>query len=144
MTTIEAEPAVAGALFGDRVEVAREFAAHLVEYGETLGLLGPLELERLWSRHLVNCVLVAPLLWPGRVGDIGSGAGLPGIVLAIARPDVRLVLIEPMERRATLGPDGYWHVRGVALPLAGRWHMQIDALVTDFQKVTLEDDLQIR
>jgi copper transport protein len=52
--------------------------------------------------------------------------------------------IEPMERRATLGPDGYWHVRSVALPQPGRWHMQIDALVTDFQKVTLEDDLQIR
>jgi copper transport protein len=52
--------------------------------------------------------------------------------------------IEPMERRATLGPDGFWHVRGVALPVAGRWHMQIDALVTDFQKITLEDDLPVR
>ena len=52
--------------------------------------------------------------------------------------------IEPMERRATLGPDGYWHVRDVALPLPGRWRMQIDALVTDFQKITLQDDLQVR
>jgi copper transport protein len=52
--------------------------------------------------------------------------------------------IEPMERRAALGPDGYWHVRGVALPVAGRWHMQIDALVTDFQKITLEDELPVR
>jgi copper transport protein len=52
--------------------------------------------------------------------------------------------IEPMERRATLGPDGYWHVRGVALPVAGRWRMQIDALVTDFQKITLEDELPVR
>src|SRR5690606_31381352 len=85
--------------FGDRIELARRFAADLVEYGELLGLIGPLELERLWSRHLVNCVLVAPLLRPGRVGDVGSGAGLPGLVLAIARPDVQLVLIEPMERR---------------------------------------------
>jgi copper transport protein len=49
-----------------------------------------------------------------------------------------------MERRATLGPDGYWHVRGVALPLPGRWHMQIDALVTDFQKITQQDELQVR
>jgi copper transport protein len=52
--------------------------------------------------------------------------------------------IEPMERRATLGPDGYWHVRGVALPLPGRWRMQIDALVTDFQKISLQDELQVR
>lgn len=52
--------------------------------------------------------------------------------------------IEPMERRATLGADGYWHVRGVALPVAGRWRMQIDALVTDFQKITLVDDLPLR
>ena len=52
--------------------------------------------------------------------------------------------IEPIERRATLDPDGYWHVRDVALPLPGRWHMRIDALVTDFQKITLEDDLEVR
>jgi copper transport protein len=52
--------------------------------------------------------------------------------------------IEPMERRAALGSDGYWHVRGVALPVPGRWHMQIDALVTDFQKITLEDELPVR
>jgi copper transport protein len=52
--------------------------------------------------------------------------------------------IEPMERSATLGPDGYWHVRNVPLPAAGRWHMQIDALVTDFQKVTLEDDFDVQ
>ncbi|MBR0756794.1 CopD family protein [Bradyrhizobium jicamae] len=52
--------------------------------------------------------------------------------------------IEPMERSATLGSDGYWHVRNVALPAAGRWHMQIDALVTDFQKVTLEDDFDVQ
>ena len=52
--------------------------------------------------------------------------------------------IEPIERRAALGPDGYWHVRGVLLPQPGRWHMQIDALVTDFEKVTLEDDFEVR
>lgn len=97
--TIEPEPAYAAELFGDRIDLARRFAADLAQYGELLGLIGPLELERLWSRHLVNCALVAPLLRPGRVGDVGSGAGLPGLVLAIARPDVHLVLIEPMERR---------------------------------------------
>ncbi|MGO4783579.1 16S rRNA (guanine(527)-N(7))-methyltransferase RsmG [Cryobacterium sp. W22_MBD10_FK3] len=97
--TLEAEPAVVAALFGDRIEVAREFTRHLAEQGEELGLIGPLELPRLWSRHILNCVVVAPLLHPGVVGDVGSGAGLPGLVLAIARPDVSFVLIEPMERR---------------------------------------------
>ncbi|MEC5184147.1 16S rRNA (guanine527-N7)-methyltransferase [Cryobacterium sp. MP_3.1] len=97
--TLEAEPAVAAGLFGDRIEVAREFTKHLAEQGEELGLIGPLELPRLWSRHILNCVVVAPLLKPGLVGDVGSGAGLPGLVLAIARPDVSFVLIEPMERR---------------------------------------------
>lgn len=96
---IEPEPRVAAELFGDRVELARAYAADLVAHGEELGLIGPQEPARLWSRHLVNCVLLAPLLRPGRVGDVGSGAGLPGLVLAIARPDAELVLIEPMERR---------------------------------------------
>ncbi len=51
--------------------------------------------------------------------------------------------IEPMERDAELGPDGYWHVRNVELPFAGRWHLRIDALVTDFEKITLEDELEV-
>lgn len=97
--TVEAEPPYAAGLFGDRIELARAFTADLARYGEELGLIGPLEAERLWSRHVVNCALVAPLLRPGRVGDVGSGAGLPGLVLAIARPDVEMILIEPMERR---------------------------------------------
>jgi 16S rRNA (guanine527-N7)-methyltransferase len=96
---VEQEPPYAAELFGDRIEVARAFTADLGERGEELGLIGPLEAGRLWSRHVVNCALVAPLVRPGRVGDIGSGAGLPGLVLAIARPDAHFVLIEPMERR---------------------------------------------
>ncbi len=96
---IEPEPEAAAELFGARIDLARSFAGELGERGEELGLIGPLEAARLWSRHLLNCVLLAPLLHPGLVGDIGSGAGLPGIVLAIARPDVDFVLIEPMERR---------------------------------------------
>jgi len=96
---LEREPAAATGLFGDRIDVARAFAGDLARWGEELGLIGPQEPARLWSRHLVNSVLLAPLLRPGRVGDVGSGAGLPGLVLAIARPDVHLVLIEPMERR---------------------------------------------
>jgi len=96
---VEDEPAVAADLFGDRIGLARRFAAALAEHGEERGLIGPLELPRLWTRHILNCVVVAPLLRPGRVGDVGSGAGLPGLVLAIARPDVSFTLIEPMERR---------------------------------------------
>ncbi|GAB3604838.1 16S rRNA (guanine(527)-N(7))-methyltransferase RsmG [Conyzicola nivalis] len=96
---LEIEPDVAATLFGDRIDLARQFTADLARRGEELGLIGPLELPRLWTRHILNSVLVAPLLSPGVVGDIGSGAGLPGIVLAIARPDVSFILIEPMERR---------------------------------------------
>ena len=96
---VEPEPSVAAELFGDRIDLARRFTHNLAVHGEELGLIGPLELPRLWTRHILNSAIIAPLLQPGRVGDIGSGAGLPGLVLAIARPDVDFVLIEPMERR---------------------------------------------
>ncbi|MFS0911025.1 16S rRNA (guanine(527)-N(7))-methyltransferase RsmG [Microbacterium sp. 179-I 3D2 NHS] len=98
--SVEAEPAVAARLFGDRIDVARSFTAALAEEGEERGLIGPLELPRLWTRHILNSVIAAPL-FHGSVADIGSGAGLPGLVLAIARPDVHWTLIEPMERRVT-------------------------------------------
>jgi len=98
MIEIETEPAVAAELFGERIEVARAFARALGDQGEERGLIGPLEPPRLWSRHILNSAIAAPL-FSGRVGDVGSGAGLPGLVLAIARPDVDFVLIEPMERR---------------------------------------------
>ncbi|KQO48225.1 MULTISPECIES: 16S rRNA (guanine(527)-N(7))-methyltransferase RsmG [unclassified Frigoribacterium] len=98
-STLEVEPAVAATIFGDRLDVVRRYVADLAQHGEELGLIGPLELPRLWTRHVINCGLLAPLLVSGRVGDIGSGAGLPGLVLAAARPDATLVLIEPMERR---------------------------------------------
>lgn len=96
---VEAEPAAAAALAGDRIGELRQFTANLGRFGEERGLIGPLEPPRLWSRHILNSAIVAPLLRPGRVGDIGTGAGLPGLVLAIVRPDVHFVLIEPMERR---------------------------------------------
>lgn len=97
---LEPEPDSAAVLLGDTIERGRVFAADLAERGEELGLIGPLELPRLWTRHIVNSALVAPLIRAGAlVGDIGSGAGLPGLVLAIARPDARFVLVEPMERR---------------------------------------------
>ena len=120
--TVEPEPTAAAALFGDRIDVARRFTDDLARKGEELGLIGPLEVPRLWSRHILNSALVAPLLKPGRVGDIGSGAGLPGLVLAVARPDVHMVLIEPMERRvdwltgeaAELGLDNVTVIRARA------------------------------
>lgn len=98
MIEIEEEPAAAAEIFGDRIDVAREFTAALGAHGEERGLIGPLEPPRLWTRHILNSAVIAPL-FSGRVGDVGSGAGLPGLVLAIARPDVEWVLIEPMERR---------------------------------------------
>jgi 16S rRNA (guanine527-N7)-methyltransferase len=97
---LEAEPVSTAAVFGEHVQRARAFTHALAAQGEERGLIGPLELPRLWTRHILNSAVAAPLFTAGaRVGDIGSGAGLPGLVLAIARPDVRWVLIEPMERR---------------------------------------------
>lgn len=97
---LEAEPAVAGQIFGDRLDVARAFTVALAQQGEQRGLIGPMELPRLWTRHILNSAIAAPL-FHGKVADIGSGAGLPGLVLAIARPDVQWTLVEPMERRVT-------------------------------------------
>lgn len=97
---VESEPAVAADLFGGRIALARQFTAALAAQGELRGLIGPLELPRLWTRHVLNSVIAAPL-FHGSVADVGSGAGLPGLVLAIARPDVEWTLIEPMERRVT-------------------------------------------
>lgn len=119
---LEPEPEIAASLFGGRIDLARAYTSDLARRGEELGLIGPLELPRLWTRHIVNCALPAPLLPSGRVGDVGSGAGLPGLVLAIARPDAHLVLIEPMERRtewlthesAELGLDNVTVVRARA------------------------------
>src|SRR4051794_25219861 len=98
MSELEQEPVAASEIFGDRIELARRFTDALAVHGEERGLIGPLELPRLWTRHVLNSAIAAPL-FSGRVGDVGSGAGLPGLVLAIARPDVECVLIEPMERR---------------------------------------------
>ena len=95
---VEQEPAAAAQLFGDRIDLARRYTESLAEQGEIRGLIGPLELPRLWTRHVLNSAVAAPLV-SGRVADVGSGAGLPGLVLAIARPDLDITLIEPMERR---------------------------------------------
>lgn len=97
---LETEPAAAVTLAGDRIDALRTFAADLAARGEELGLIGPLELPRLWTRHLLNSAVLAPLLVTGgTVADIGTGGGMPGLVLGIIRPDVEFLLIEPMERR---------------------------------------------
>lgn len=93
-------PDVAQEVFADRLPLATRFAEMLEEHGIERGLIGPREIGRLWERHLLNSAVLAELLTPNcHVVDVGSGAGLPGIPLAIARPDVQLTLLEPMARR---------------------------------------------
>ena len=99
--TPESEPASAARIFGAGIDKARAYAAALVRDGDELGLLGPREMPKLWTRHILNSAVVAELVSPGQtVGDVGSGAGLPGIPMAIAQPGAAFVLIEPMERRS--------------------------------------------
>jgi 16S rRNA (guanine527-N7)-methyltransferase len=95
------DPELAATVFTSaRLSLAERYAGWLASDGVTRGLIGPREVPRLWERHLVNCALLAPLVPDGAsVVDLGSGAGLPGLVLAIARPDLRVTLVEPMARR---------------------------------------------
>ena len=96
----EALADAARAVFGDRLALAGRYAELLGTDGVVRGLIGPREADRLWDRHLLNCAVLAELIGNGAyVVDVGSGAGLPGIVLAIARPDLAVVLIEPLARR---------------------------------------------
>lgn len=91
----------AAAVFGERLGVACRYAELLATAGVERGLLGPREVGRIWDRHILNSAALAELLDPGeRLIDIGSGAGLPGIPLAIARPDLDVVLLEPLLRRS--------------------------------------------
>lgn len=95
-------PAGAAEVFGDRLALAERYVGYLATAGVERGLIGPRETERLWDRHVLNSAAVGELLPEAtRVADIGSGAGLPGIPLAIARPDLHITLIEPLLRRAT-------------------------------------------
>jgi 16S rRNA (guanine527-N7)-methyltransferase len=155
-------PAIAAA-FGANGELAHRYADLLVVDGIERGMIGPREADRIWSRHLLNCVSLSELIGPGaRVVDLGSGAGLPGIPLAIARSDLQMVLVEPMMRRveflrdclSALGlanveirhqraEDGlepradYVVVRAVA-PLARLLDMSFDVLVDDGQLLALK------
>lgn len=97
-----AAPDAAAKVFGPRLELAQRYAELLAGDGVQRGLLGPREVDRLWDRHLLNSAVIAELLDAGeRIVDLGSGAGLPGLPLAIARPDLRVVLVEPLLRRSS-------------------------------------------
>lgn len=92
----------AEALFPDAAGTAERYAAILATRGVEWGLIGPREVDRIWDRHVVNSLAVAAAIPDGAtVVDVGSGAGLPGIPLALARPDLRVTLLEPLLRRAT-------------------------------------------
>lgn len=110
------------AYLGDRYDAVRAFGLLLADQGELRGLIGPRELGRIWERHLLNSAAVVPFLGDGVVVDIGSGAGLPGLVIASMEPERRVVLVEPMDRRCawlreaaeTLGLSGVTVLRGRA------------------------------
>jgi len=99
---IELEPEYSQVVFGQGIDKARAYAAILARDSDTFGLLGPRELPKLWSRHVLNSGLLGELIQPGdKVVDVGSGAGLPGIPMAIAVPEAHFTLVEPMERRSS-------------------------------------------
>ena len=122
-------PASARGVFASRLSLAAAYADRLATDGVTRGLIGPREASRIWDRHLLNCAVVTDLLPEGAdVCDIGSGAGLPGLVLAIRRADLRVTLVEPLLRRTTflsevvaeLGLDNVEVLRQRAEELHGR------------------------
>ena len=128
-TTPPPAPDVAAVVFGARLPLAERFTAILADSGVSHGLVGPREVPRLWERHVLNCAVVHPAIPEGEpVIDVGSGAGLPGLALAIVRPDLRLLLVEPMLRRTTwltntveeLGLDNVEVHRGRAEQFWGR------------------------
>ncbi|MGP9723140.1 16S rRNA (guanine(527)-N(7))-methyltransferase RsmG [Corynebacterium sp. AOP40-9SA-29] len=99
---VPSPPPEAEAVFGDRLGLAVDYAGWLGDAGVVRGLIGPREVGRLWDRHILNSAVLAEVIDDGqRVVDVGSGAGLPGIPLAIARPDLRVQLVEPLLRRVT-------------------------------------------
>lgn len=110
-------------VFGSRLHLAQAYHDSLATDGSIRGFMGPREVPRLWDRHILNCAVIGELMPEGaRVIDVGSGAGLPGIPLAIARPDLDITLIEPLLKRSNyllevkemLGLDNVTVIRGRA------------------------------
>ena len=107
-------PAAAAEVFGDALPSAQQFVARLASAGVTRGLIGPREVPRLWERHVLNSAAVAEAVPRGaHVVDVGSGAGLPGIPLGLARPDLALTLVEPMARRVEFLQEAVAELSGV-------------------------------
>jgi 16S rRNA (guanine527-N7)-methyltransferase len=144
--TLPAAPGPAREVFGVQLPVAEQFAHLLAEDATVRGLIGPREVPRLWERHLLNCAVVADLIDPGAaVCDIGSGAGLPGLVLAIRRPDLEVSLVEPLLRRTTfldesvvaLGLGNVRVIRGRAEELRGsqEWDVVTSRAVAPMERL---------
>lgn len=99
---LPAAPPVAADILGERLPAMEHYVAILATRGVDHGLVGPREVPRLWERHILNCAVIGDLIDDGAiVADVGTGAGLPGLVLAVARPDLHVHLIEPLQRRVT-------------------------------------------
>ncbi|KAK1180766.1 16S rRNA (guanine(527)-N(7))-methyltransferase RsmG [Streptomyces sp. NPDC000941] len=122
-------PEEAREVFGERFLEAVRYAELLADVGVTRGLIGPREVPRLWERHLLNCAVLSEVVPEGvTVCDVGSGAGLPGIPLALTRPDLRITLLEPLLRRTNflqevvelLGLEHVTVVRGRAEEVLGK------------------------
>ncbi|MFH8367950.1 16S rRNA (guanine(527)-N(7))-methyltransferase RsmG [Streptomyces sp. NPDC018031] len=122
-------PEVAEDVFGERFPEAVRYGELLADVGVARGLIGPREVPRLWERHLLNCAVLSEVVPDGvTVCDVGSGAGLPGIPLALSRPDLRITLLEPLLRRTNflqemvelLGLDHVTVVRGRAEEVLGK------------------------
>lgn len=118
-----ATPGVATRLFGENLDKAVAYHHSLATDGSERGFIGPREVPRLWDRHILNCAVIGEAMPQGAtVADIGSGAGLPGIPLALARPDLKIILIEPLLKRSVylgevkerLGLDNVTVIRGRA------------------------------
>ena len=104
-------PTMAAGVFASRLPIAEAYVRVLADAGIERGLLGPREVPRLWERHILNCAALSDLIPPARsVADLGSGAGLPGLVLAIRRPDLAVTLVEPLLRRSRFLEDAVGHL----------------------------------
>ena len=139
-------PPGAAEVFGEALPLAERYAALLTGPGVERGLIGPGEAGRIWDRHLLNCAAIAELVPDGStVADLGSGAGLPGIVLAILRPAAEVILVEPMARRVTFLDEcvGALDLANVAWCAAGprTWPGEISADIVTARAVAPLDRL---